>query len=355
MNRRRFLAGVGAVTATSLTGCLAELGQVYTSSEPPVVSNRPDAVYIPTHVEGMRMVGMADAGGYRVGLFYSYPHRFWVVEADGDGFSTQKIGLNPTDDVHLMATVWEPETDIVVPVTGVSVELSQADELVSEEVVYPMLSQRMGAHYGDNFGLDGDGTYEVTVGVGAPSVQKFGSFADKFDAPAQATFDFEFSTRDRDDIEYTMLDEDKGKRGAVKPMSMESLPLGTAPDSLPGTGLGRATSGDLIFVGSATDDERFGDDPYLAISPRTPYNSLLVPGMGLSVRVESGSNTRFEGELKPGLDPELGFHYGNSIPGLAGDDDVWVSVDVPPQVARHEGYETAFLDFELVQLTLPES
>ncbi|WP_417377035.1 iron transporter [Haloferax namakaokahaiae] len=350
MNRRRFLTGVGTVAATSLAGCVGELGRVYTSSEPPVVSNRPDAVYVPTHVEGMRVVGMADAGDLRVGLFYSYPHRFWVVEADGDGFTTQKTGVKSGDDIHLMASVWEPETGVVVPETGVSVEIAKDGELVSEEVVYPMLSQRMGAHYGDNFGLDGDGTYDVTVGVGAPSVQRFGSFTDKFDAPAQATLDFEFSTRDRDDIQYTMLDEDEGKRGAVKPMSMEMLPLGTALDSLPGTNLGRATSGDVVFVGSAIDAERFGDDPYLAISPRTPYNSLVVPGMGLSATVESGSDTRFDGGLRPGLDPELGFHYGTSVAGLTGDDDVTLSVDVPPQVARHEGYETAFLDFEPARL-----
>nr|WP_275040254.1 hypothetical protein [Haloferax sulfurifontis] len=39
------------------------------------------------------------------------------------------------------------------------------------------------------------------------------------------------------------------------------------------------------------------------------------------------------------------------MPGLAGGDaTVDLAVDVPPQVARHEGYETAFLDFDPVRL-----
>jgi hypothetical protein len=72
--------------------------------------------------------------------------------------------------------------------------------------------------------------------------------------------------------------------------------------------------------------------------------------MGVSATVVGGGQVRFDDRLEPGLDPELGFHYGARVPGLAVDDSVELSVDVPPQVARHEGYETAFLDVESVRL-----
>jgi hypothetical protein len=351
MRRRQFLAATGTAAAVGLSGCLAELGRLYTSAEPPVVRNRPNEAYIPTHVEGMKMVGTADAGDYRVGLFYSYPHRFWVMdEADGD-YGTSKTAVEPGDDVHLMASVWDPETGTVVPDTGLSVELSRDGELVSEEVIYAMLSQRMGFHYGANFGLDGDGTYDVRVNVGATSLNRFGKLAGRFESPATATLDFEFAERDRDDITYTTLDDEKGDPGAVKPMQMEMVPLGRAPETLPGVPLGSGVASDLRLVGTAISAPRFGEETYLAISAQTPYNRLVVPRMALSATVSGGGLVRFDDHLEPGLDPELGFHYGATVPSLVADDTVEVSVDTPPQVARHEGYETAFLKFDTVRLT----
>jgi hypothetical protein len=54
--------------------------------------------------------------------------------------------------------------------------------------------------------------------------------------------------------------------------------------------------------------------------------------------------------LSPALDPELDFHYGAIVEGLSADSSVEVTVDVPPQVARHEGYETAFLEMPAFEL-----
>ncbi|WP_191965870.1 MULTISPECIES: iron transporter [Haloferax] len=351
MRRRQFLAATGTAAAVGLSGCLAELGRLYTSNEPPVVRNRPNEAYVPTHVEGMKMVGTADAGDYRVGLFYSYPHRFWVMDDEDGDYATSKTAVEPGDDVHLMASVWDPETGTTVPDTGLSVELSRDDELVSEEVIYAMLSQRMGFHYGANFGLGGDGTYEVRVNVGATSLNRFGELAGRFESPASATLDFEFTERDRDDIPYTMLDDKKGDPGAVKPMEMEMVPLGRAPETLPGDRLGSGMASGLRLVGTAISEPRFGEDTYLAISAQTPYNRLVVPRMGLSATVSGGGLVRFDDRLEPGLDPELGFHYGATVPSLSADDTVEVLVDTPPQVARHEGYETAFLEFDTTRLT----
>ena len=118
-----------------------------------MLEDRPDAVYFPAHVEGMAMAGMGAAGDYRFGLMYSYPHRFWNV----NGTESSLTEIASDDDVHLMATVWDAETRQVLPDTGLSLEIERDGDLVSQEVIYPMLSQPMGFHYGANFGLDGDG------------------------------------------------------------------------------------------------------------------------------------------------------------------------------------------------------
>jgi len=345
MQRRRVLGAFGAAALGSLSGCLggaASLFETTQSDEPPLVENRPDSVYVPTHVEGMKMAGTADVDDLRVGLMYSYPHRFWVVENEGGEYVAKQTPIERNDAVHLMATPWDPETGTVVPNTGLSLEILRDDSLVSEEVIYPMLSQRMGFHYGANFPLDGDGTYEVRVNVGGTDIDRYGTLDGKFGDGAAGAVEFEFSDRELNDIPYRLLEEKRGKRGALEPMEMEMVPTGVAPESLPGTSLGRGTSGDAAFVGSLVEADRFGDDPYLAVSARTPHNALTIPGMALSADVNGGET--YSGRLTPSLDVELGFHYGASAAELAPGDEVAVSVDVPPQVARHEGYETAFLD-----------
>jgi uncharacterized protein involved in high-affinity Fe2+ transport len=332
MNRRDLLAGAVGVAVTSLAGCSAAADLFARPT--------PEGVYVPDHVEGMEPIGTASLGGLQVGVTYSYPHRFWTVEREGDGYGTSRVDIADDDAVHLMAVVWEPETGHVVPNTGLSIEITRDGDLVSQEVVYPMLSQRMGFHYGANFPLDGDGTYDLTVSVGGLSIPRYGAFAGRFSAAAGATMPFEFSTDTLSAIPYRELEERRFQPGAVDPMSMEMLPTGDAPESLPGSTLGRGSAGEAAFLGSVVADERFGADPYLAVSTRTPYNGLVIPGMGLSASVDGAEPVR----LRAAIDPEIGFHYGRAVPGLDGTSSVAVTVDVPAQVARHVGYETAFLE-----------
>jgi len=329
--RRAYLAGLG-LAATA--GCLAGAFETTNARAPPVVDDRPDAVYLPTHQEEMRVVGTARAGDLTVVVTYSYPHRFWTVERSEEGWTTNRTAVGESDAVHLMAVPFHEPTGTVVPNAGLSAAVSRDGSLVSQEVVYPMLSQRMGVHYGTNVPLPGDGDYEVTVRVGGVSVERYGAFDGLFADPATATVPFAYRAAERDEIASERLDR-AGARGAAEPMSMGVLPDLRAPDPLPGDRLGRGSLGDARFVALALDAERFGG-PYLAVAARTPHNRLPVPGFGLAARVD-GDETR----LRPALDPELGAHYGTPLDDLP--TEVRLAVDVPAQVARHEGYETAFL------------
>mgnify|MGYP006274296829 FL=1 len=347
MQRRTFLGAAGLGLTGSLAGCttVTSLFQTTNSREPPLVENRPDAIYIPTHQEGMQMVGMGNAGDLKVGLMYSYAHRFWVIEPDGGDWVTKKIPLEENDSVHLMAVVWDPETGVVVPSTDVTIELTNDDGLVYQEVVYPMFSQRMGVHYGDNVPLDGNDVYTAKITVAGVPFERFGSFEGRFEQAATAEIDFDYREGQRSDLPYKLLEDRQGNRGALPAMEMK-MPQGVAPDSLPGETIGEGTteSEDVTFRAQAVTEDRFGGEPYLLVSPKTRYNGYLVPGMALSATVERDGETVFDGELKPGLDPEVGLHYGATVEGLGADDGVTVTVDIPPQVARHEGYETAFFD-----------
>jgi hypothetical protein len=117
--------------SVAFAGC-SELLETGAVGNPPIPDDRPDGIYVPSHIEGMEMVGLTEQGDSAFGLMYSYAHRFWNV--NGDSISLTEI--DDDDDVHLMASVWDPETMTVLPETGLSVEIYRDDSLVSQEAIY---------------------------------------------------------------------------------------------------------------------------------------------------------------------------------------------------------------------------
>jgi hypothetical protein len=359
MHRRTFLKGAGIGATTALAGCLGGDG-VETrrvGGIPPIVENRPDAVYVPSHFEAMEMVGMAESGGHRLALSYTLPHRFWTIQPDPEN-PTKKVSIGTEDTVHLMASVWYPDSGVYVTDASPTVEVAKDGEtVVNSNSPWAMISQPMGYHFGDNVTLDGDGTYTVTVETAAPSLKRTGGLEG---VGGQGSFEFEmeFSRETLRGITVNTFPDRKGQRGAVGPMEMETLPLAFAPEFDASTVdvLGTESSGNATIVAAKLGDgTRFGageSESYLAVSPRTPHHGYVVPGMSIDARVTRSGDTVFEGELTKTLDPELDFHYGAAVDPLESGDEVTVEFVSSPQVARHEGYETAFLSMPSVSFTV---
>lgn len=361
MQRRQILSAVSTVGVASFAGCsglfetqpVGERGTAGGSGEPPVLEDRPEAVYIPSHREGMEMIGMGEAGDYMVGLMFSFPHRFWIVT----GSERERVAVRDEDDVHLMATVWDGETGTVLPVSaGLSMEIERDGEFITEKSPWPMLSQPMGFHYGDNFALEDEGTYTVNVSIGGMDIARFGSFDGKFGERGSATIDFEFSTQERNSIMVENLEDRHGERDALELMEMDMMPTSTVhtPEDLPGRVIGESESGDGRFVATAVEDAPFveSDGVYLLISARTPYNRIPLPMMSLSYRLQRESEVIAEGQVQEGIEPSAGYHYGTSLQDISSGDTLTISVDSPPQVSRHEGYETAFMDMSDMEFSI---
>ena len=369
MRRRAFLAA-GLAGLGGLAGCTSGAGDG--TATPPGVDSTPagtatptgtpspaagtgpdlpDGVYVQRFRERMAMQGTASAGPYTAGLMYAAPHVFWTVSGTDLG------RIERSGDVHLMAVVWDTETRTVLPEAGVSVEITREGELVSQEVIYPMLSQRMGFHYGGNFGLEGDGDYLARVSVGGLGIRRTGAFDGRFDDPATVEIPFPFTEAQRRRITVRELDA-YGRRGAVRPAET-GMPQAVAPaeSALPGRPLGAARSDDARLATTVLDAPPEGidaDGPYLAASARTPYNRLVLPAMALEATLARDGGTVFEGALVRTLDPDLGYHYGAALGGTAVEsgDELALTPTLPPQVARHEGYERAFLEMEPVTLAV---
>lgn len=376
------------VSAAALAGC-SGLFSVQTEETqkrmPPLPENRPDAVYYPTHVEGMKMTGMAgmnthrssdktdqarlannqtnnsmsgqrtNSAGYICALTYSYPHRFWTVT----GNRAKKVTVEDNDAMHLMVSVWDPETNIYPMDTNPTITVSKDGDSVTTLSPWTMLSQNMGFHAGDNVPLPGAGDYSVTVDVPPTSARQTGTFEGRFSSQQSFEFNLSYDPQKMSDIMFRRLEEKVGTRGAVDPMKMKKMPLALAPkkSALPGQLLGTARTGDGVFVMIALGEaSRFGaaKETYLAVSARTPYNRYVLPAMSLSARVKRGKKTIFDGPLQATLDPKLNYHYGATVESIEAGDRIMLIVDAPPQVARHEGYETAFLNMPSTTLTVDQ-
>lgn len=208
---------------------------------------------------------------------------------------------------------------------------------------------------------------------GPVNIRRTGAFRNTFDTAASATFEFDFDRDERKDIMFKLLPEKEGKLGALDPMQMKHIPITqlSPPKKLPGRHLGTETSGDATFAVMTVDQPPKGikdqtnntntntntDNVYLAVSARTPYNRYPVSSMTLSATLKRNGTTVFD-EPKPliaTLDSDLGYHYGATFSRhrLKSGDTLRLMVDVPPQVTRHEGYETAFIDMPPMELTVP--
>ncbi|MCU4926078.1 hypothetical protein OB905_08775 [Halobacteria archaeon AArc-dxtr1] len=410
----------------------------------PMVEDPPDAVYLPTHRESMRMLDPIEAGDYTLAPMLSYPHPFWVVADEELSEEQPEDGTG----VHLMFTVWDAETGVVLPVAeGSELRVMQdGEEVGSPRIPWSMLSQEMGFHFGDNVSLPGDGTYTVEVTLPALDVQLTGDLEGTFQESETASFEFEYDDEFRQDVvggvEY--LDEDEwGEPGALEPMDHgghdhgdheghdddgghsgddshgdhdgdghsddghgdhdgdghsddshgdhgdhdgaddhgehngddhhgdhdHHVPYSELPpaDHYPGTHLEPdaesvseddelAESGDARFVVTLFESgSRFVDDDerYLLVSPRTPYNRVPLPDMSLTGVVERDGEAVSEVDLVQTIDGEYDLHYGTALEDVEAGDTVRIEIDSFPQVARHQGYETAFLEMPAVELTVP--
>lgn len=358
MERRDFLragAGLGIVGLAGCTGMFETRSA--RSREFTTVEDREEKVYYPTHEEGMVMLGMSGDGRYRVGLMYSLPHAFWTIT--GTDLNLNQVGEDVT--AHVMATIWDDETGTVLPTANVSGTFLKDGEETDSRSLWTMLSQNMGYHFGDNVVLDGEGTYTAELSIGAMQARRMGDLRGAFEEGTTIGVEFEHTRDQLAEIPYEQLPDKQGDPGALEPMKMEmdsgmEMPIAQVPslEDLPNV---RATgvSGDADFVAFTPDENpHFVDDDstYLAVSPRTPYNRYPLPFMSLSATLSRDGSTVYDDILYDALGPDLGYHYGAAVDGVESGDSLTVTVDAPPQVSRHEGYETAFVTMPEMEMTL---
>ncbi|MEF8814461.1 MAG: hypothetical protein V5A55_11670 [Halovenus sp.] len=295
----------------------------------------------------MKTIGTREQGSHTVGLSYTYAERFWTVT----GTRTQRVGVDDEyNAIHLMVSVWHTESETVLPIdSGLRVRVTRDGERVTERAFWPMLSQQMGFHFGDNVQFPSQDEYTLVVDIGTTSVEGNGGLEDTFGEAGTVSFDFRFYRTIRNEIGVSGPLDGRGEQDALAPMGMFPLSVAPSEDNLPGRVIGESTSGDAVFLVTATDT---ADGTYVTVSPRTPYNRYVLPMMAQSMTVERNGATLFEGPLSAAIGPDRGYHYRALLERhVESGDELIISVDAPPQVGRHVGYETAFLEMPDVTMT----
>lgn len=352
MHRRNLLA---AGLALPVAGCTDALSRDSAWRE--LVMNAPDGVYVPPKRDGMTTYAVEPVVGEEgndsdlaVAVMGTRPHSFLTV-AGGDA---SWVSPRSEDSVHLMATLWHGGSDRVLPVP-VSVAIGGGPD----RALWPMLSQRMGFHRGDNLEIPGDGRYDLHLEIGEPSARLFDDLSEPLAGGATVEIPIEFDASEIESLERTLIDPDRrGEAGALEPMDhaagddhdgahgnadhahgeIVGPPVSRVPrvDDLPGTVLETARLDDAVLVATILEPS---SDPYLAVSLRTPYNRYPLPAASIAAGAADGDPLD---PLEPAIGPDLGHHYGRAI--AEPPEEVGVALEAPPQIARHFGYETAFLE-----------
>jgi len=369
-NRREILARTAAVSVglTAVTGCLGPVTDS-SGSEPDDGHSHdsdghshgsgntddkqafepPSTVYKPQHMDEMSMIGMPEADGVTFGTMHAAPHPFLNVQSN----EVRKVTVTDEQTMHFMVKPWTTDGTVVPASASLSVSIQKDGEFVAEPNMWPMLSQPMGFHFGENVTLDSAGSYTAEITLVPPTSTVTGELTDVLADRIERTIEFEIT---EDDLDYGRREVDGGgEEGTLDPKMGKKGQLPVS-EELSGTVVGMETSDDTVFAVTMLEDvSRFGasGQTYLAVSPRTPHNRYPFSNMSLSATVERAGETIFDDGLTETLDHELELHHGAVLDDLQPDDTITLSVEGGrPAVSRHIGYETAFMEIEDVELVV---
>lgn len=78
--------------------------------------------------------------------------------------------VKPTNKTsfHLMVMLNDAHTGVTIPYAGVWATITKAGEVVYDERQWPMISEYMGPHYGNDVTLPGSGSYHLSLLVSPP-------------------------------------------------------------------------------------------------------------------------------------------------------------------------------------------
>jgi hypothetical protein len=85
-----------------------------------------------------------------------------------NGTREQMVKPGPKTSFHLMVMLNDAHTGVAIPYASVWATITRDGKVVYDERQWPMLSEYMGPHYGNNVALPGAGTYKLSLLISPP-------------------------------------------------------------------------------------------------------------------------------------------------------------------------------------------
>lgn len=107
-----------------------------------------------------------------------------------NGTSMQEVKPQKNTSFHLMVTLNDAQTNVVIPYASVWATIAQGSKTTYDESLWPMISRYMGPHYGNDVALPGTGTYKLTLLVSPPVSARHVEYQGVWLKPHKVTFTF---------------------------------------------------------------------------------------------------------------------------------------------------------------------
>ncbi len=149
---------MGGSTGSSVTG----------GKSSPAAAAKAEAAAVPT-VDGIKPIptqnlASADWQGMKISAMAMTAVPFLVY----DGTSERMVKPSKGTTFHLMVYLNDARTNVPIPYANVWATIKQGSKLVYDERMWPMISEYMGPHYGNDVHLPGKGTYQLSLLVSPP-------------------------------------------------------------------------------------------------------------------------------------------------------------------------------------------
>ena len=109
-----------------------------------------------------------------------------------------------------MVALWDEKTGVRPPSSSVTVEVSRPDETITQKSLWPMLSQPMGFHFGDNVSLPAETNYDVSLRIGPSDAQMGGALEGTLTESKTLSLTLDYNTQTLNEISVNDLDNRQG-------------------------------------------------------------------------------------------------------------------------------------------------
>jgi hypothetical protein len=107
-----------------------------------------------------------------------------------DGTSEKLVKPSKRTSFHLMVMLTDDRTNYTIPYASVWATIRRGSKIVFDERQWPMISEYMGPHYGNNVTLPGPGTYGLSLLVSPPVSARHIEYAHIWLKPHRVNFTF---------------------------------------------------------------------------------------------------------------------------------------------------------------------